>query len=120
MIAAMPRNNSNHQFFASACTMADPRPVPDCRSVCTVVMGHSSRMVGRRPSSVIRNRPNATLTIAGMIERSKVGAPITLLRRSTLVLLQQRFAHLLELLQRRLVGFREFQVELFKRADDGG
>src|SRR5882724_987736 len=75
MIAAMPRNNSNHQFFASACTMADPRPVPDCRSVCTVVMGHSFRMIGRRPSSVIRNRPNATLATAGMTEPSKGVAP---------------------------------------------
>ena len=24
MIAAMPRNNSNHQFLANACTMAEP------------------------------------------------------------------------------------------------
>jgi hypothetical protein len=38
MIAAMPRNNSNHQFLASACTMADPRPIAGRRSGCIVVM----------------------------------------------------------------------------------
>ena len=41
MIAAMPRNNSNHQFFAKACTMAEPRPTPGRRSVCIVLMGTS-------------------------------------------------------------------------------
>src|SRR5712664_1719789 len=41
------------------------------------------------------------------------------LRSPTLSLLQQRLPYLRELLQRRLVGFREFQVELLKRADDG-
>src|SRR6266850_2622226 len=37
-----------------------------------------------------------------------------------LAFLQQRLAHLFEHLKRPLVDLREFEVELFERADDGG
>src|ERR1700688_1499959 len=39
---------------------------------------------------------------------------------SPLALILQRLAHLLELLQRRLVGARKMQIEVFERTDDGG
>src|SRR5690242_10690379 len=38
MIAARPRKSSIHQFFAKACTMTAPRPIPGGRPTCIVLM----------------------------------------------------------------------------------
>src|SRR5579871_3759896 len=66
MIAATPRNKSIHQFFANACTITDPRPIPGGRPTCIVLMTTSPNWLEAAPSSncAVRDYHRAPLTAA--------------------------------------------------------
>src|ERR1700731_4395149 len=73
----------------------------------------------RQPQGETRSR-GATIGGVELVAPLRRLCNLRHLPRPALAFLEQRLAHLLELLERRLVDARKAQIERVQRADDGG